>query len=98
MAQFFKARHIVPVILSGDNEKSVSLCAKELDIKEFYANLKPEDKLERVKELEKQGVLMFVGDGLNDAAALSLANVSVAMNAGSNLAKLSGDIILMKIT
>lgn len=96
VAQFFKARHIVPVILSGDNEKSVSLCAKELDIKEFYANLKPEDKLERVKELEKQGVLMFIGDGLNDAAALSLANVSVAMNAGSNLAKLSGDIILMK--
>lgn len=96
VVEFFKTRNITPVILSGDNEKSVSLCAKELGISKFHASLTPEDKLLRVKELEKSGLCMFVGDGLNDAAALSLANIGVAMNAGSALAKLSGDIILMK--
>ncbi|TKX29800.1 copper-transporting ATPase [Campylobacter sp. MIT 12-5580] len=88
-----KALGIKSLILSGDNEKSVQSVAQKLDIKEYYANLKPEDKLEFIK---KRPNAFFVGDGVNDAASLRLASVSFALNAGSNLAKENGDFILMK--
>lgn len=84
------------VILSGDNEKSVAQNAKKLGIDEFKANLSPQDKLIHLKEYQKKGICVFVGDGINDAAALSLANVSFAMNSGSALAKSAGDFVLMK--
>ncbi|KGI56323.1 heavy metal translocating P-type ATPase [Campylobacter sp. MIT 97-5078] len=88
-----KALGIKSLILSGDNEKSVKSVAQKLDIKEYYANLKPEDKLEFIK---KRRDAFFVGDGVNDAASLRLATVSFALNAGSNLAKENGDFILIK--
>ena len=96
LVDFLHSRGKKTVILSGDNEKSVSLVAKALNIAEFKANLSPQDKLNLLKEYQKKGVCVFVGDGINDAAALSLANVSFAMNAGSTLAKGAGDFVLMK--
>ena len=96
VVEFLQTRGKKCVILSGDNEKSVKIAAKTLGISEFKANLSPEDKLECLKEYQKKGVCAFVGDGINDAAALSLANVSFAMNGGSALAKGAGDFVLMK--
>lgn len=96
LTNFLRENGKQSVILSGDNEKSVALNAKKLGIDEFRANLSPQDKLEALKEYQKKGVCVFVGDGINDAAALSLANVSFAMNSGSALAKSAGDFVLMK--
>lgn len=84
------------VILSGDNEKSVSAATTLLGVDEWRANLSPQDKLELLQGYQKKDICAFVGDGINDAAALSLANVSFAMNSGSTLAKSAGDLVLMK--
>lgn len=87
-------QHIKSIILSGDNEKSVENIANLLNVKEFKANLLPEEKLKIIKE-HKQNSL-FVGDGVNDAAALNLASASMSFKEGSDLAKNAGDFILMK--
>lgn len=96
LIRFLEQKKLKSVILSGDNEKSVALNAKNLGIEEYFANLSPENKLDYVKAYQKKGLCAFVGDGINDAAALSLANVSFAMNSGSTLAKSAGDFVLMK--
>ncbi len=96
LINFLHSRGKKAVILSGDNEKSVALVAKALNIAEFKANLSPQDKLDLLANYQKKGICVFVGDGINDAAALSLARVSFAMGAGSALAKSAGDFVLMK--
>ena len=96
LVEFLRKNSLHSVILSGDNEKSVALNAQKLGIDEFRANLSPQDKLEALQEYQKKGVCVFVGDGINDAAALSLTNVSFAMNSGSALAKSAGDFVLIK--
>lgn len=96
LIRFLEQKRLKSVILSGDNEKSVALNAKNLGIEEYFSNLSPENKLDYVKAYQKKGFCAFVGDGINDAAALSLADVSFAMNSGSVLAKSAGDFVLMK--
>ena len=56
----------------------------------------PGEKFERIKELGARGKVMFVGDGVNDSASLKLADVGVAMNSGSDVAKGAGDVVLIK--
>ncbi|EAI3898431.1 cation-translocating P-type ATPase [Campylobacter coli] len=90
----FKKQKIQSIILSGDNEKSVQGVANLLGIADFKAGLLPEEKLQIIKE-HKQNSL-FVGDGINDAAALNLASASMSFKEGSDLAKNAGDFILMK--
>ncbi len=90
----FKKQKIQSIILSGDNEKSVQSVANLLGIADFKAGLLPEEKLQIIKE-HKQNSL-FVGDGINDAAALNLASASMSFKEGSDLAKNAGDFILMK--
>ncbi|MCR6571614.1 heavy metal translocating P-type ATPase [Campylobacter insulaenigrae] len=89
-------KNIKSIILSGDNEASVSKIAKELGIKEYYANLNPEEKLDFIKERLQQEKVLFVGDGINDAPALILSSASISFSKASNLAKKSGDFILIK--
>ncbi len=84
------------VILSGDNEKVVSHIAAQLGVDKFYANMLPNDKFEKIKELSRQGKVVFVGDGINDSPSLKEADVGIAMNSGSDIAKMAGDIVLMK--
>lgn len=91
-----KQRKIHSVILSGDNEKSVRQIAKELNIDEFYANLKPHEKLNFIQERQKKNSIIFVGDGINDAPSLNLANVGISFAKANDLAKESGDFILIK--
>ncbi len=88
------------VMLSGDNEFSVRATAKELGIKEFYADLLPENKvelLERILAEQTDGKnVAFVGDGINDAPVLTRADVGIAMGAlGSDAAVETADIVLM---
>jgi P-type Cu+ transporter len=69
--------------------------ASQVSIKEVIANVLPERKSSIIEELQKQGMVAFVGDGINDAPALKQANVGIAMGAGSDIAIESGDIVLI---
>lgn len=85
------------VMLTGDQEKTASYIAKSLAIKTVIADCLPQDKVDAILQLQqKQHVVAMVGDGINDAPALAVANVSFAMGSGSDIAMESADIILMK--
>ncbi len=85
------------VMLTGDNERTAQAIAKELGIDEIYADLKPEDKVTKVRELAaRYGHVAMVGDGVNDAPALAEATVGVAMGAaGTDVALETADVALM---
>ncbi|MDO4500913.1 MAG: heavy metal translocating P-type ATPase [Erysipelotrichaceae bacterium] len=88
------------VMLTGDEDKVAKQVAKELDISEVYAELLPQDKVSIVekllKEKDEKEVLAFVGDGINDAPVLTLADIGIAMGAlGSDAAIEAADIVLM---
>lgn len=83
------------LLLSGDAPARVVPLAEALGLSEHYAMLRPDDKVERVRELQAQGRrVLMVGDGLNDAAVLSAASVSMAMANGAPLAQRSADVVL----
>ena len=85
------------VMLTGDNEATAQAVAKELGIDEVRANLMPEDKVNAIEELKKQGHrVAMIGDGINDAPALARADVGIAMGGGGTQAALeAADIVLM---
>ncbi|WP_245183247.1 MULTISPECIES: heavy metal translocating P-type ATPase [unclassified Haematospirillum] len=82
------------VMLTGDSHKTASVIAKELEI-EAKANLLPEDKLKTIRELERIGPVTMVGDGINDAPALAVASVGVAMGSGTDVALETADAALL---
>ena len=85
------------VMLTGDNERTAQAIAREVGIDEVHANLKPEDKSAKVRELsERYGHVAMVGDGVNDAPALAEATIGVAMGAaGTDVALETADVALM---
>jgi len=84
-------------MLTGDNEKTALAVAKSVGIDNVVANVLPNDKLDKVQELQNQGNrVLFVGDGINDAPALSQADIGVAMGNGTDIAMESGDTVLME--
>jgi Cd2+/Zn2+-exporting ATPase len=85
------------VMLTGDNERTAQAIAREVGVDEFYADLKPEDKVTRVRELsQRYGHVAMVGDGVNDAPALAEATVGIAMGAaGTDVALETADVALM---
>ncbi|EAJ0336271.1 cation-translocating P-type ATPase [Campylobacter lari] len=91
-----KQKGIKSIILSGDNKNSVAKIANELNIDEYYSDLKPSQKLDFIKEKIKEEKVLFIGDGINDAPALNLASASISFSKASELAKKSGDLILIK--
>ncbi len=85
------------VMLTGDNERCAKAIAAQAGVDEYYAQLLPEDKVRVIKELkEKYGSVAMVGDGVNDAPAMAVSNVGIAMGAaGTDVAIEAGDIVLM---
>lgn len=83
------------VMLTGDNPLTASAVANEAGIEEYYAALLPADKNEKIKEFMKQGKVVMVGDGINDAPALTAADIGVAIGGGTDIAIDSADIVLV---
>lgn len=85
------------IMLTGDNEITADIIAKSIGIKEVIANVSPKDKSNKIKELKNKGFkVMMVGDGINDAPSLSLADIGVSLNSAIDIAADSADVILMR--
>ena len=85
------------MILSGDNEDITKEIAHEVKINTYYNNLLPIDKVEKIKEYQKQGLVMFIGDGINDAPVIKTSDIGVSMGSlGSDAAIEASDIVIMK--
>ena len=87
---------IYTVMLTGDNALTAKAVAKQAGVDEVIANVKPDGKENAIKRLSKRGKVGMVGDGINDAPALTRADVGIAIGAGTDIAIDSADVVLMK--
>ena len=84
------------VMLTGDREEVAQSVGDAVGITTIVAGVKPDEKAEHIQRLQANGVVAMIGDGINDAAALTVANVGIAMGAGSEIALESADIVLVR--
>ncbi|WP_051457533.1 heavy metal translocating P-type ATPase [Acholeplasma granularum] len=89
-------QNIMPVLLTGDNEQTAKAIAKAVGIEHVIAGALPNEKSEHVKKLQtKYGKVMMVGDGINDAPALAIADIGAAMGTGTDVSLETADVIFM---
>lgn len=84
------------VMLTGDNETTANIIKSQVGVDEVFANVTPAQKEEVIKNLKKHGKVLMVGDGINDAPALTSADIGMAIGAGTDIAIDAADIVLMK--
>ena len=90
-----KSMGIRTILITGDNLSVAEIVAQKIGVDEFYADAMPEDKVNKVKESQKQyGITAMIGDGINDSPALSASDVGIAVGNGTDIAMESGDIVL----
>lgn len=88
-------RHLV--MLTGDNPTTAEAVAHKIGLEEFYGELLPQDKLEWIQSMRREGhVVTFVGDGINDSPALTAADTGIAMGSGTDVAIDSSDVVLIR--
>ena len=83
------------IMLSGDNENTAKIIANEVGIDEVYANVTPDGKLNKIKELNKNQNVIMIGDGINDSPALKEATIGISVSNGTDISSDSSDIILL---
>ncbi len=92
-----KKMNIHPMMLTGDNKQVAKWVAGELDLDEYFAEVLPQDKSAKVKEVQSRGMTVaMTGDGVNDAPALAQADVGIAVGAGTDVAVETADIVLVR--
>ncbi|KMT12094.1 hypothetical protein BVRB_5g100480 [Beta vulgaris subsp. vulgaris] len=92
-----KSMNVKSIVVTGDNKGTANSIAKQVGIETVIAEAKPEQKAEKVKELQAEGyIVAMVGDGINDSPALVAADVGMAIGAGTDIAIEAADIVLMK--
>ncbi len=93
----FRSSGIEPWLITGDNKRVAEAIAKELGIKNVISQAKPKTKMEKIVQLQKEGkIVAMVGDGVNDAPALTKADLGIAIGAGTEVAIQAGGIVLVK--
>jgi P-type Cu+ transporter len=94
--QALRELDLQPIMLTGDTVAAAQPLADALGIREVYAGLSPEQKLDQIRELQRRGArVLMVGDGINDAAAIAQADSGIGMGTGTELAREAGDAILL---
>lgn len=91
-----KEKGIKTAMITGDSKAVAAYVAGELGIDQYFAEVRPEAKASKVKELQEQGSVAMVGDGINDAPALAQATIGIAIGSGTDVAIKSADIILTR--
>ena len=87
---------IVPIMLTGDNHKTAAYIASKVGIDHFIGEVLPEEKKNVIEKIKRYGKVAMVGDGINDALALTVADVGIAIGSGTDVAIDSADIVLIK--
>ncbi|MEM4567057.1 MAG: heavy metal translocating P-type ATPase [Sulfolobales archaeon] len=96
VVKYFKNLGLKTALVTGDSRRVGEAVVKTAKIDLLYAELNPEDKAELIDELQKRGSrIMFIGDGVNDAPAISTSFVGVAMGAGANISREAGDVVIV---
>lgn len=94
--RYLKEQGIIPVMITGDNEKTASAVAAEAGIENIRANVLPDEKEAEVRKAQTEGgIVAMVGDGINDSPALARADVGIAIGTGADIAKEASDITLI---
>ena len=90
-----KNKNINVVMITGDNEKTAEIVAKQIGIEKVISNVTPKEKAEKIKELKKDGIVIMCGDGINDSISLVTADIGVSISSGTDIAMDSASVILM---
>lgn len=90
-----KNRNIDIVMLTGDNEKTAEIIAKEIGIDKVISNVTPKEKSKQIKKLKTNGLVMMCGDGINDSVSLVTADIGVSVSSGTDIAMDSSQVVLM---
>ncbi|MCB0717154.1 MAG: HAD-IC family P-type ATPase, partial [Bacteroidetes bacterium] len=94
--ELLKRQGIALKIISGDSPRATEAIARQVGVADFAARVLPEDKAKVVEESIREGVVAMVGDGINDAPALAVADVGIAMGSGTEIAMEAGDVVLAR--